>query len=120
LKDHNINNNNFKEEEGITSLTSKKKEDIFEDRSTKKINLLSSEHIDYFIKNLSSPRFLGSIHIKQQTIRDSSLLENGINKNLNFELSRSLKSPLNNPITRFLIVLMIFFNVFWIIFILAL
>ena len=111
----NQKNDNFKEEEGIESPSLKKMEDIFENRFTKEINLLSSQQIEFFIKNLSSPRFLGSIHIKKQPNLNHCLLENSFKKNLNLELSKSLKNPLNNPITRFLLLLMILFNLFWII-----
>jgi len=111
------NTNNSQEKKAIKSNSLKKTDKIFENRYTKKFNLLSSEQINFFIKNLSSPRFLGSIHIKQETNHDPYLIESVINKNLEYKLSRTLKSPLNNPVTKFLLLLMIFFNIFWIIFI---
>ena len=113
----NQNNNNSKENGGLISPSSKKRDLGFQNRSTEKINLLSSEKIDFFVKNLSSPRFLGSLHMKQEINPNSRLIENVINKNLDHNLSRSLKNPLNNPITKYLILMMILFNFLWIIFI---
>ena len=42
-------------------------EETVENKMSKKINLLSSAQINQFIKKLSNPQFLGSIHIKNNT-----------------------------------------------------
>lgn len=92
-------------------------EDISEIKFTKKINLLSSEQITHFINKLSSPSFLGSIHMKDQSSQNSRFINKIINENLENKLAKSLKSPLVNPITRWLFLSMILFNVLWILFI---
>jgi len=82
---------------------------------TKKINLLSSEALDNSIKNLTSPRFLGSIHMKK--LNDTtkiSTVESLLSGELELKVNKSLKNTLLNPITIALIFLMIIFNILWV------
>ncbi|MFX1478287.1 MAG: hypothetical protein ACFFCI_09150 [Promethearchaeota archaeon] len=72
-----------------------------------------SNNLDYIIKNLSNPRFLGSIHLKKEMnpnysqVKDLLTLENESN------LTKSLKSTIFNPITKILIASVIVFNLIW-------
>ena len=76
--------------------------------------LLSSSVIANSIKNLSNPRFLGSIHLKN-TSRYSNLssVDNLLSGELELNVNKSLKNMLFNPITKILILLMIVFNLIW-------
>lgn len=114
----NQKSTNFNKEE-VISPTSKiqEPEDINENRITNKINLLSSDNINHFINKLSSPGFLGSIHLKDNVSQKNSLINSVLNKDLENKLSKSLRNPLSNPLTRFLLFAMILFNILWIIFI---
>ncbi|MFX1273856.1 MAG: hypothetical protein ACFFBP_20810 [Promethearchaeota archaeon] len=111
----NQNNPNFKDQE-LNKTSSINTEEKAEKRMTEKINLLSSEQINQFINKLSSPGFLGSIHLKKETGQNPSLVKSLLYKNLETNLTKSLKNPLNYPVTRFLILLMILFNILWILF----
>ena len=75
---------------------------------------LSSSLLAYSIKNLSSPRFLGSIHLKT-TNRNSNIssVDNLLSGELELNVNKSLKNMLFNPITKILILLMITFNLIW-------
>jgi hypothetical protein len=86
-----------------------------ENLGTKKINLLSSEALDNSIKNLTNPRFLGSIHMRKlnDTSRISTV-ESLLSGELELKVNKSLKNTLLNPITIALIFLMIIFNILWV------
>ena len=75
--------------------------------------LLSSDSLDYAIKNLSRPRFLGSIHLKNAVNPSFNPIEHFVDKALDLRLTKSLKSTILNPITKTLIILAILFNIFW-------
>lgn len=90
------NNDNIKKEEGKI-----------------KINLLSPKQIDSFIKNLSNPRFLGSIHMNKENMQHDSSIENLIKGELEHKVNDSLKSSMFNPITKALILIAIIFNILW-------
>ncbi len=76
--------------------------------------LFSSSDLYNSIKNLSNPRFLGSIHLKN-TNRNSnfSSVDNLLSGELELNVNKSLKNMLFNPITKILILLMITFNLIW-------
>ena len=84
--------------------------DIFQRKGK---NLLRSDNLKYAIKNLTNPRFLGSIHLKNNINPNINPVENLIDKELDLKLSRSLKNSLLNPLTKTLIILAILFNLFW-------
>ena len=75
--------------------------------------LLSSDSLDYAIKNLSRPRFLGSIHLKNNANPSFKHIENLIDKDLNLKMTKSLRNTILNPVTKTLIILAIIFNIFW-------
>ncbi|MFX1329274.1 MAG: hypothetical protein ACFE91_14185 [Promethearchaeota archaeon] len=78
---------------------------------------LSSNNLDNAIKNLSKPRFLGSIHLKQEPNANLYSVENLIESELKLKMTKSLKNTLLNPLTKILIILAILSNLFWLLFI---
>jgi len=78
-----------------------------------KINLLSSKEIDNFIKNLSHPRFLGSIHMNKENMQRDPTLEKMVNAELKHKLNDSINNTIFNPLTKSLILIAIIFNVIW-------
>lgn len=90
--------------------------DALEKNITNKINLLSSSEINAFIKNLSRPQFLGSIHFSKERSSNYGVINDLLKGELELKLSRSLKNPFLNPITRYLIYTMILFNFLWLLF----
>ena len=83
------------------------------EKKIKSGNMLSSDALSNSIKNLSNPRFLGSIHMNKQFISNFSSVENLLNGELEMKINRSLKNTLFNPITKVLILITILFNLFW-------
>jgi len=79
--------------------------------------LFTSNNLDNIIKNLSKPRFLGSIHMKKDTMTNSNLVENLIENELKSKMTHSIKNTLFNPVTKILIILAIIFNLIWLLFV---
>ncbi|KKN35502.1 hypothetical protein LCGC14_0783010 [marine sediment metagenome] len=75
--------------------------------------LISSDSLKYAIKNLSRPRFLGSIHLNNEVNQNFKSVENLIGNNLDLKLTQSLKNTILNPLTKILIIMAIAFNLFW-------
>ncbi len=84
---------------------------------TTKNHLFTSNNMENIINNLSKPRFLGSIHMKNEAKPNSNLVENLLENELKLKMTKSLKSTLFNPITKILILLAIIFNLTWLFFI---
>jgi len=83
-----------------------------------KNNLLSSSDLYNSIKNLSNPRFLGSIHLKNQNVNPNfSSVDNLLKGQLELKVNKSLKNMMLNPVTKVLILSMIIFNLVWMLFI---
>ena len=78
-------------------------------------NIVSSKSLDYSIKKLSSPNFLGSIHFNKEMMTHNNMqsVENLVQGDLNMRIDKSLKNSMVNPITKALILLMIGFNILW-------
>ncbi|MFX1502264.1 MAG: hypothetical protein ACFFDH_14985 [Promethearchaeota archaeon] len=74
---------------------------------------LYSNYIDNIIKNLSNPRFLGSIHMKKGDSLKNNSVENLVESELKLKMTKSLKNTLLNPVTKVLIILAIVFNLIW-------
>ncbi len=84
--------------------------------SINKKNQLFSNNLNNIIsKVFSSPRFLGSIHMKSVSSTNNSI-ENLVENELQLKTTKALKSTLFNPITKILIVLAIVFNLIWFLF----
>ncbi|MFW9901444.1 MAG: hypothetical protein ACFFDY_09155 [Candidatus Thorarchaeota archaeon] len=79
--------------------------------------LQTTNNMDYMIKNLSSPRFMGSIHMKKDMSTNSNIVTNLVENELNLKISKSLKNTLFNPVTKILILLAIIFNLTWLFFV---
>lgn len=112
MKDINRNSDKSKELPEDLELRG----DSLEKSITNKINLLSSNEINAFIKNLSKPQFLGSIHLSKENNSNYRAINDLLKGQLELKLSKSLKNPFLNPITRYLIYVMILFNLLWLIF----
>ncbi|MFO7795536.1 MAG: hypothetical protein ACQERB_06035 [Promethearchaeati archaeon] len=78
-----------------------------------RINLLSSKDLDNFIKNLSHPRFLGSIHMNKENMQNDPSLERMIKAELEHKVNHSIKNTMFNPITKALVIITIVFNIIW-------
>lgn len=88
---------------------------VFEELGQKKLSLLSSDALDNSIKNLTRPTFLGSIHMKNMYPNTNfSSIENILKGQLELKINNSLKNATLNPITKVLIILMVLFNIVWI------
>ncbi|MFX1570060.1 MAG: hypothetical protein ACFFCV_17020 [Promethearchaeota archaeon] len=79
--------------------------------------LQSTNTLDYMIKSLSTPRFMGSIHMRKDTSPNPNIVTNLIENELKLKISKSLKNTLFNPITKILILLAIIFNLTWLFFV---
>ncbi|KKM79502.1 hypothetical protein LCGC14_1349300 [marine sediment metagenome] len=91
----------MKESENIENFLRKDKKKFF------------SDNLNYAIKNLLNPRFLGSIHLKKNSNPSLKNVENLLANDLDLKLTRSLKNTFLNPVTKTLIILAILFNLFW-------
>lgn len=83
--------------------------------SIKRANLLNSKVLDQQIKNLQSPRFLGSYHMQKGTNSGNiQSVENLLDGELELKVNKALKNSYLNPFTKALVILMIIFNLLWI------
>ncbi len=79
-----------------------------------RINLLSSSYIDNSIKNLSRPRFLGSLHLRKETCGGNvNSVENLLKGELELKINNAIRNSLFNPLTKILIFLTIILNLIW-------
>ncbi len=79
--------------------------------------LQTTNNLDYMIKSLSTPRFMGSVHMKKDTSSTSNIVTNLVENELSLKISKSLKNTLFNPVTKILILLAIIFNLTWLFFV---
>jgi hypothetical protein len=80
-------------------------------------SFIPSNNIDYLIKKLSNPGFLGSIHLKKEMNPNYHQVEKILSSEHELKLTRSLKNSIFNPVTKFLIISAIIFNLVWLLFI---
>lgn len=78
------------------------------ERTIEKYSSLSSDYLSDNIKNISRPKFLGSIHLKNDTNINNHSVVNLLKGELEGRLTKSL-----NPITKTLIILALVFNIIW-------
>ncbi len=71
-----------------------------------------SNHLENIISSLTSPRFLGSIHMKNTNSAKNSI-ENLVESELQLKTTKALKNTLFNPVTKILILMAIVFNLLW-------
>ncbi|MEJ2249161.1 MAG: hypothetical protein P8Y70_03040 [Candidatus Lokiarchaeota archaeon] len=99
----------------MNNFNPNKKDKKFELNEGKKdiMDLLSSDQIENYIKSLSSPSFLGSIHLKKGTTPKARSIENLLKGELESKVNKSIKGSIFNPITKILIGIVIAFNIIW-------
>ena len=84
-----------------------------EGRTFDKYGSLSSDYLSALIKNLSTPKFLGSIHLKNAINANNNAIDNLLKSELELKYTKSLKNAFLNPITKTLIILTLVFNLIW-------
>lgn len=84
-----------------------------EERTIEKYSSLSSDYLRNMIKNISRPKFLGSIHLKNDTNIYNQSFDNLLKGELEGKITKSLKNTFLNPITKTLIILAFIFNIIW-------
>jgi uncharacterized membrane protein len=80
-----------------------------------KLNWVDSKDPNNIIKQLRSPRFLGSYHLKQEASSKFAPVDNLIKGNMRIKQEKSLKTTIFNPITIGLMIIAFVFNLFWLI-----
>ncbi|MFX0178466.1 MAG: hypothetical protein ACFE85_19800 [Candidatus Hodarchaeota archaeon] len=93
-------------------------EEEFNIKSKTGLRPFTSNGFNNIIKNLSTPSFLGSYHLKEAINPKFKPIENLLRGDLQLKYSKSLRSMVFNPITISLIVIALIFNLFWLFFIL--
>ena len=91
----------------------KKSKEIEPNDNNLRYRSMYSNQIDNILKNLIKPRFLGSIHLEKQTNNNITQIDNFIKTEHQLKLKKSIKNSIFNPFTKFLIVIIIVFNVLW-------
>jgi hypothetical protein len=112
-----MNDNNNKKEtekELVKTRNLKNYEDIL---NNNKLHLFPTTDYNSRLKNLTSPRFLGSYHMKEDTNPKYKTFKTLLKGDLEAKYSKALRSTLINPITIALIVIALLFNILWFFFI---
>ncbi len=112
-----MNDNNNKKEtekELVKTRNLKNYEDIL---NNNKLHLFPTTDYNSRLKNLTSPRFLGSYHMKEDTNPKYNTFKTLLKGDLEAKYSKALRSTLINPITIALIVIALLFNILWFFFI---
>jgi hypothetical protein len=81
--------------------------------SVNRNNFIPFNNIPHLIRNLSNPKFLGSIHLKKEMNPNYNQVKDLLASEHEVNLTRSLKNTIFNPITKILIFIVILFNIFW-------
>ena len=84
-----------------------------EERTIEKYGSATSDYLHYLIRNISRPKFLGSIHLKNDTNFYNRSIEGLLKGELEGKVTKSLKNAFLNPITKTLIILALVFNIIW-------
>ena len=95
------------------TMNSDPKNDFKEKRTLEKYGSLADKNLAYSIKNLSNPKFLGSIHLKKGINSNYDSIESLLRGEYELKLTKSLKNMVLNPITITLIILALIFNIVW-------
>ncbi|MFX0032533.1 MAG: hypothetical protein ACFE8E_00475 [Candidatus Hodarchaeota archaeon] len=88
-------------------------EEEFNIKSKTALNPFTSHSFSNIIKSLSTPRFLGSYHLKEANNPKFKPIENLLKGDLQLKYSKSLRNVVFNPVTIALIIIAIIFNLFW-------
>ncbi len=81
-----------------------------------KLNSFSIQDPNKFFRNLSTPRFLGSYHMKKALYNKNTTISNLLKGNLELKYTKSLRNIVFNPLTIALIILAVLFNFLWLIY----
>ncbi len=111
-------NNNKKnkdtEKELIKTRNIKDYEDVL---NNNKLHLFPASDYNSRLKSLTSPRFLGSYHMKEDMNPKYKTFNTLLKGDLEIKYSKALRSTLINPITIALIIIALVFNILWFFFI---
>jgi hypothetical protein len=111
----NDTNKKINTKEGLSKARNiKDYEDIL---NNNKLRLFPSSDYNNQLKNLTSPRFLGSYHMKENINPRYKTVNKLLKGDLEVKYSKALRSTLINPITIALIIIALVFNVLWFFFI---
>jgi len=95
-------------------LDYKKVSDNYEDIiNNNKLNSFSNYDFNKSFKNLATPSFLGSYHMKKSLLNKETPINHLLKGNLELKYTKSLRNVIFNPITITLIILALLFNFFW-------
>lgn len=81
--------------------------------NSNRLNWINSNDPNKIVKQLKTPRFLGSYHLKQQVGSKFKPVDNLLQRNLRLKREKSFKSTIFNPLTVGLMILAFAFNLFW-------
>ncbi|MFW9947606.1 MAG: hypothetical protein ACFFBZ_08845 [Promethearchaeota archaeon] len=87
--------------------------DFEEEFNNKRLNPLNSNTFNNILRNLSTPRFLGSYHLKEAINPKFKSVERILRGDIQLKYSKSLRNVVFNPITIALIIIALAFNLFW-------
>jgi len=87
--------------------------DFEEEFNNKRLSPLTSNTFSNIIKNLSTPRFLGSYHLKEAINPKFKSVEKLLRGDIQLKYLKSLRNVVFNPITIALIIIALAFNLFW-------
>jgi len=109
-----INKNQNKEEKLTKARNIKDYEGIL---NNNKLHLFPASDYNLHLKRLTTPRFLGSYHMKEDTNPRYQTFNTLLKGDLEVKYAKALRSTLINPVTIALIVIALIFNVLWFFFI---
>jgi hypothetical protein len=104
------NNNQNKEKKQTKARNIKDYEDVL---NNNKLHLFPISDYNSHLKSLTSPRFLGSYHMKEETNPKYKTFNALMKGDLEVKYAKALRSTLINPVTIALIVIALIFNVLW-------
>ncbi len=108
------NKNQDKEKELTKARNMKDYEDIL---NNSKLHLFPTSDYNSHLKRLTTPRFLGSYHMKEETNPRYKMFNTLLKGDLEVKYAKAIRSTLINPVTIALIVIALIFNVLWFFFI---
>jgi hypothetical protein len=104
------NKNQSKEKEQTKARNIKDYEDVL---NNNKLHLFPTSDYNSHLKSLTTPRFLGSYHMKEETNPKYKTFNTLMKGDLEVKYAKALRSTLINPVTIALIVIALIFNVLW-------
>jgi len=104
------NKNQNKEKEQTKARNIKDYEDVL---NNNKLHLFPTSDYNSHLKSLTTPRFLGSYHMKEETNPKYKTFNTLMKGDLEVKYAKALRSTLINPVTIALIVIALIFNVLW-------